>query len=212
MTMALPLAPQDPGRRALMTGSALDGQLRAQGPFYMKEPFDPIASERRSRQALLARLAPNVQVVDQEGRKLRFYDDVLKGQHVVLSAMYSACEQSCPPTMRNLLEARQLLGAEARTLRFVTMTLTPVSDDPRSLVAYKRRYNLPSDWLLLTGDPSEMERLQAALGYSPQRISDTALTHASMVRVCNERLMRWGHVNGLSSPRNIARMIRFEMA
>lgn len=206
----------DPGRRALLTGAPEAGSPAATAwkPARARDGsgFDPVAAERASRLGLLQRLAPNVEVVDQNGRRLRFFNDVLQGRQVVLSAMYSACEQFCPPTMRNLMEARQQLGPVARRLRFVTMTLTPVSDDPQELRRYKHRFGIDPDWLFLTGRPEELERLQAALGYAPRRISDNALTHASMVRVIDERLMRIGHVNGLTSARNISRMIRFELA
>ena len=90
----------DASRRELLTG-------RAPGKNQQAAHFDAAAAERASRLAQLQRLAPNVSLIDQDGRKVRFYDDVLKGRQVVLSAMYSACEKLCPPTMRNLIEARR---------------------------------------------------------------------------------------------------------
>jgi protein SCO1 len=195
----------DTSRRALLTGQGPASSSRWKN-------FDPVAAERASRLAHLQRLAPNVPVVSHDGRALRFYDDVLKGRQVVLSAMYSACEQSCPPSMRNLIEARQMLGPLSRDLRFVTLTLTPLDDGPQQLREYKQRFGIGPEWLFLTGQPAQMERIQSALGYTPQRAADSLLSHASMVRVCDERRMRWGHVNSLTSAQNIARMVRFELA
>jgi protein SCO1/2 len=195
----------DASRRDVLTG-------RVPGKNERAAHFDAAAAERASRQAQLQRLAPNVSLIDQDGRKVRFYDDVLKGRLVVLSAMYSACEKLCPPTMRNLIDAREMLGDAAGKLTFVTMTLTPLDDGPKQLLEYKQRYGLGKDWMFLTGRPDQMEIIQASLGYAPQRASDNLMTHASMVRICDERLMRWGHVNGMTSALNIARMIRYELA
>jgi len=194
----------DASKRELLTG-------RVSGRNERVTHFDAAAAERASRQAQLQRLAPNVSLMDQDGRKVRFYDDVLKGRQVVLSAMYSACEKLCPPTMRNLIDAREMLGDSAGKLTFVTMTLTPLDDGPKQLLEYKQRYGLGKDWMFLTGRPDQMEIIQASLGYAPQRASDNLMTHASMVRICDERLMRWGHVNGMTSTLNIARMIRYEL-
>jgi len=193
----------DVSRREVLTGRVPGKNEQAH--------FDAAAAERASRQAQLQRLAPNVSLIDQDGRKVRFYDDVLKGRLVVLSAMYSACEKLCPPTMRNLIEAREMLGDAAGKLTFVTMTLTPLDDGPKQLLEYKQRYGLGKDWIFLTGRPDQMESIQASLGYAPQRASDNLMTHASMIRICDERLMRWGHVNGMTSALNIARMIRYEL-
>ena len=195
----------DASRREVLTG-------RVPGKSERVAHFDATAAEKASRRAQLQRLAPNVSLIDENGRTVRFYDDVLKGRQVVLSAMYSACEKLCPPTMRNLIEAREMLGDAAGKLSFVTMTLTPLDDGPKQLLEYKQRYGLGKDWMFLTGRPDQMEIIQASLGYAPQRTSDNLMTHASMVRICDERLMRWGHVNGMTSALNIARMIRYELA
>lgn len=161
---------------------------------------------------MLQRMVPNVSLVDHNGGAVRFYDDVLKGRRVVLSAMYSVCQKYCPPSMSNLIEARRQLSSAALGLTFVTFSLTPLTDGPKELRGYKQRYGIGEDWLFLTGRPEEVDLIQRAQGYAATRITDNELTHASMVRVCDERMMRWGHVNSLTSPQNIARMIRFELA
>lgn len=194
----------DPSRRAVLTG-------RFPGRSTRHPRFDAAAAERASRRAQLERMAPNAELQTQDQRPVRFYDSVLKGRTVVLSAMYSACEQFCPPAMRNLIVARDLLGPLARKLNFVTITLTPLNDGPQQLLEYKQRYRIGADWTFLTGKPEQVDLVLDSLGYNPQRDSDNLLTHASMVRVCDEQMMRWGHVSGLTSPQNIARMIRFEL-
>jgi protein SCO1/2 len=195
----------NPSRRALLTGKPPDFTAR-------DRHFNAVAAERASRRAHLERLAPNATLQTHEGRQVRFYDDVIKGRTVVLSAMYSACERLCPPAMHNLIAARNLLGNLARKLNFVTITLTPLNDGPQQLRDYKQRYGIGADWTFLTGKPEQVDLLLDSLGYTPQRDSDDLLTHASMVRICEERMMRWGHVNALTSPQNIVRMVRFELA
>jgi protein SCO1/2 len=44
----------------------------------------------------------DVELLDQDGRKLRFYSDVLKGKTVVINAFFTTCTSVCPPMNRNM--------------------------------------------------------------------------------------------------------------
>jgi protein SCO1 len=167
---------------------------------------DELASER-----LRQRRTPNVPLLDHNGRSLRFYDDVMKNRIVVLNVMYTVCSNICTPATRHLLEARSLLGAAAKDLHFVSMTLTPLTDTPAALREYKTLHGIDEGWTFLTGKVEDVERVQRGLGFISDRDSDDLLSHSAMARVCDERNQRWAHVNTLLSPRSIARMIRFEL-
>ncbi len=143
---------------------------------------------------------------------MRFHDDVMKGRTVLLSVMYSACSNVCPPATRNLIEARRLLGDAARGVHFVSMSLTPLSDTPQALRDYKKLHRIDADWTFLTGTPGNVERVQRALRFIGSDADDGPLGHSAMALLCDEHRLRWGHVNTLLSPRSTARMIRFELA
>ena len=49
----------------------------------------------------------DVELIDQNGKKVRFYTDVLKGKTVVVNAFFTSCTSVCPPMNRN---TRQLRG------------------------------------------------------------------------------------------------------
>ena len=180
------------------------------------QPTPARTPEALAAERLRQRRAPNVMLLDHTGRRLRLYDDVMKGRTVLLNVMYSVCSNVCPPATRNLIEARRLLGDDAKALHFVSMTLTPLSDTPEALRAYKRLHGIGADWTFLTGTPANVERAQRALGFigadEGDAASDVPPGHTAMARLCDERVLRWSHVNTMQSPRSIARMIRFELA
>jgi protein SCO1 len=184
------LAPSGSGRRTA---------LRARTPSEM------------SREWWLQRRAPNVQLLDHNGRSLRFYDDVLKGRKVLLNVMYTVCSNICSPATRNLLEARTLLGGAAKDLHFVSMSLTPLNDTPQALREYKKLHGLDERWTFLTGKPEQVEKVQRALGFLSDNEPGDLLGHSALAMLCDERQLRWSHVNTLLGPRSIARMIRFEL-
>ena len=44
----------------------------------------------------------NVEVIDQNGKKLRFYDDVMKGKILLIDFMFTGCDGVCPLATENL--------------------------------------------------------------------------------------------------------------
>src|SRR5262249_44443966 len=45
---------------------------------------------------------PNLPVVTQDGRTVRFYDDLIKGRMVIVSFIYTSCPDICPLTTARL--------------------------------------------------------------------------------------------------------------
>lgn len=126
--------------------------------------------EALARERLRQHRTPNVELFDHDGRGVGFYDDVMKGRKVLIDVMYSVCSNVCAPATRNLIEARRLLGDEARDLRFVSMSLTPLSDTPQVLRAYKKLHGIDASWTFLTGKPKNVNGCSApsvSLAMSP---------------------------------------------
>lgn len=192
-----------------------DSQRSAHSPSGHPPPWQPPQPQlaQQPRRLKAERLLPNLPVVTDQGRSLRFYDDVVRGRQVVLHAIFSACALYCPPATRNLLEARRLLAADEPGLRVVSLTLTPLADDPAALAAYRRQHALPADWLLLTGEPGHLETINRALGFLPAADSPRSQEyHVTSGLVGDEPAVKWAHVSTLQPPRALARMIRFGLA
>ena len=158
------------------------------------------------------RRLPNLPLIDQHGRTVYFYDDVMKGRQVLLGSMYTGCTNICTPATQNLIAARKLLGAQGLQLQFVSMTLTPLNDPPEALQAYIKQHGIDTPWTFLTGKVAHLETIQRVLGFLGTRDGDDLLSHAAAALYCDERNLRWSHVNTLLSPQAIARMVRFAMA
>jgi len=63
-----------------------------------------------AREQIRARYFPNVTVVTHEGRKARFYDDLIKDKIVTINFMYADCEGICPGITANLVKVQKVLG------------------------------------------------------------------------------------------------------
>ena len=143
----------------------------------------------------------------------------MKGRVVVINGMYTVCNRVCDRVckrvctlaMPNLIEPRRLPGAEGSHLHFVSMTLTRLSDAPEALREFMKRHGIIDRWTFLTGDLGSVEKVQRALGLLSPRDGDDLLSHSGMARCCDERKLRWTHLNTVLPGSSVARTIRFEM-
>ena len=196
-------------RRKLMFGAAaaaLSGASALAGPRAV-----PVVLNARERMRELR--FPNVPLLTHTGRQVRFYDDVLKDRKVVINFMYTVCSGICTPVTQNLLEARRLLGADAKDISFYSISLTPADDSPAALREYMEMHQIGEGWTFLTGEPRHVEQVRRGLGFvarTPEADADIT-NHSGMVRIGNEPMVSWGHASGTTSGKAIARMIRFEL-
>jgi protein SCO1 len=163
-----------------------------------------------AREGPRARYFPNSVVQTHTGKKLRFYDDVVRGKVVVFNMMYSVCTGVCPSNTANLLAVQEALGPRlGKDIFMVSMTLQPQFDTPQALQEYVKRYAIKPGWTFLTGQPADMEVIRRKLGFfnDDPSIDSDLLNHTGMVRAGNESLDRWLMLPALSRPKHIARSI-----
>ncbi|WP_407691927.1 SCO family protein [Pseudomonas tructae] len=134
----------------------------------------PVASEGGTRDART--YFTDTVLQDQNGRSLRFYEDVLKDRVVLLNVIFTHCNDACPLITRKLREVREALGAEAASkVTFISLSSDPQNDTPQVLKAFAEKQGVDSaNWLFLTGDKAQMDRVLARLGHlipSPEQHS-----------------------------------------
>ncbi len=149
---------------------------------------------------------PNPIVYTHDGRKVRFYDDLVRDKVVAINMTYAQCAGICPTTMANLLRVQQLLGERlGRSVFMYSITLTPEFDTPKVLQAYANDLGVKPGWEFLTGAPDDIELLRLSLGFfDPNPAVDADRTqHAGTLRVGNAAYDRWAMAPGLAKPEQI---------
>src|SRR5262245_44930081 len=158
-----------------------------------------------------ARQLPNPQLVDQHGRQVRFYDDLVAGRTVVIQFMYTRCEGACPAATSTLVDTqRELAELMGRDVFFVSISIDPERDTQRHLAAYADAHGAGAGWTFVTGAAADIESLRRALGaydLDPE-VDKQRSNHSAMLVVGNDRKDRWTMVSGLSPATAIARAIR----
>lgn len=154
---------------------------------------------------------PNVVLQTHRGTQVRFYDDLVKGNKVVVFNMiYTACRNICPPNVANLMQVQKMLGDRmGRDIFFFSITLQPELDKPRDLDAYARQYGLAPGWTLLTGHRKDVDIVRKTLGFvDPDPALDQLLErHTGMLRIGNAGIDRWSMMPSLLTPKQIVKSI-----
>jgi protein SCO1/2 len=168
--------------------------------------FQPATATEASRAAVV----PNTAVVDQDGRALRFYDDLVRDRVVLLNFFYTGCAETCPLVTENLRAVQDLLGERmGRDIFIYSVSLQPELETPAILKDYADQWDVRPGWLFLTGRAGDVEQLRRALGFaSADPDYDLILdNHTGLLRYGNERLNRWAGTPGLARPAWIAKAV-----
>lgn len=91
----------------------------------------------------------------------------LQGQVVALYFGYLHCPDVCPMTMARLAEALKQLGAEAKDVRVVFVSIDPYRDTPDLVAQYAQAFT--PQGLGLTGSPEVIEKLAKVYRVAYQR-------------------------------------------
>src|SRR5262249_12160932 len=123
-------------RRSLLTlpalapfaGGIAAGALRPEGN--KRKPCPGGEREQfAAREKIRRRYFPDVVLTTHEGKKVRFYEDLIKDKTVAITMMYAECEGVCPGITANLVKVQRLLGDRVgRDIFFYSLTLKPEQD------------------------------------------------------------------------------------
>src|SRR5215213_1403330 len=76
----------------------------------------------------------DVELIDQDGQKVRFYTDVLKNKIVAINTFFTTCTNICPPMNRNFEKMQDALGDRlGKDVFLVSITVDPETDTPTRL-------------------------------------------------------------------------------
>lgn len=152
----------------------------------------------------------NALLTNQDGKKVRFYDDLLRDKITIVNMMYAKCDGICPMVTSNLKRVYQGLKGRIGVDTFMySITLKPEQDSPLALKRFAEMHsaNLPG-WQFLTGDPDEIETIRFRLfRWDHPGLDNDIDQHTGMVFLFNDNLSRNCKTPAMSSPRMLLQTI-----
>lgn len=162
---------------------------------------DQAASEEKARNYF-----SNLEVFDQNGQQLNFYNDVLKDKVVAINFIFTNCQGACPLMTRNMSLVRDLLGGEVgESIHFVSISIDPVRDTPTAMKEFAQTHDADQDgWTWITGNPDSLAHIVKQLG----SYTDDVEAHTTMVLAANVRTAHWTKIPPNVPPNGIVERLR----
>jgi protein SCO1/2 len=146
---------------------------------------------------------PNVELVTQDGKKVKFYDDLIRDRRVVVSMIYTRCTKVCGLITANLARVKRELGDRVgNDVHFYSISLDPERDTPAVLREYAAAFKAGPGWTFLTGAKQDIQLIR-------KRFGDMAPIeeHAPRINVGNDTVGQWWSTSALDNPKYLATMI-----
>lgn len=146
----------------------------------------------------------DVELINQDGEKVRFYSDVLKNKVVVINTFFTTCTSICPPMNRNFEKIQEALGDRlGKNVFLVSISVDPATDTPTRLKEYGRRFHARPGWMFLTGKKENVDWALYKLG----QYVETKDNHTSIFIIGNEPKGLWKKAMGLANAEELIRIV-----
>ena len=143
-------------------------------------------------------------LINQDGEKMRFYADLLKGKTVIIDSFFATCQGSCLPMNRNLEKVQEALGDRlGKDAYILSISVDPTVDTPPALKAYSKKLNARPGWYFLTGDKASVDFVLKKLG----QFVDNKQDHLNIFIIGNERTGLWKKAFGLAKSEELVKVV-----
>jgi len=182
------------------TGGGYPRQAQAQNATHHHEA----AAARPVGEASAQPRVPDVACLDQDGKKLRFHTDLVKGKVVVINFIFTNCTYMCPRIGEGVARLQTALGDRVgRDVHLISVSTDPVRDTPEKLKAWAARLKAKDGWTLVTGEKAEMDRLLKVLTGD----ATGNKTHAPLLLIGNESKNAWAEAYAFENPARLIQLI-----
>ena len=146
----------------------------------------------------------DVELLDQDGRKVRFYTDMLKGKTVVINAFFTTCTSVCPPMNRSMQKIQEALGDRlGKDVFLVSSSVDPATDTPPRLKEYAQRFHAKPGWTFLTGKKENVDWALYKVGQYVESKDD----HTTIIIIGNEATGLWKKALGMAKATDLIQIV-----
>jgi cytochrome oxidase Cu insertion factor (SCO1/SenC/PrrC family) len=154
------------------------------------------AATSESANAFTSAKIPDAQVLDQHGKQLNFYSDLIKGKTVAINFVFTTCTAICPSLTATFRRVQQEAATRGLDVQLISVSVDPTTDTPERLADYATKFKAGPSWTFVTGDKARIDSVLTALGAAVSNKND----HTPMILIGNDSSDYWTRAYGLTSP------------
>jgi len=169
--------------------------------------------EARAASGRLFETLSDIEVTTHEGKRVRFYEDLIKGKVVSINFIYTRCFDSCPAETAKLREVYDRLGdGVGRDIFMYSISVDPEHDTPETLSAFAQKFKVGPGWTFLTAELSDVERIEKHFGLdlNSEEFDDPNDHNISLV-LGNERTGQWIKRSPFDNAGALARILSYRL-
>ena len=131
---------------------------------------------------------PNLELVTQDNKTVRFFDDLLRGKTVMINFAFTTCAGVCPPMTANLAKVQAYLADRVgKEINMITISVDPLADTPQEWKKYADKFKVKPGWYFLTGKKENVDAVLTKLG----GYVEDKLKHSAVLLVGNLETGEW---------------------
>ncbi|MEE8587106.1 MAG: SCO family protein [Acidobacteriota bacterium] len=143
-------------------------------------------------------------LVDQDGREVRFYSDMLKGKVVVIDTIFTTCTGICPILSKTFARVQEHVGERlGQDVHLISISVDPHNDTPARLKEFAGRFGAKPGWHFLTGSEENVAFILQKLG---QFVEDKE-SHKNIILIGNEPTGLWKKAFGLAPAEDLIKLV-----
>jgi protein SCO1 len=161
-------------------------------------------ASRATEQSAAAAYFTDVVLINQYGKEMRFYSDLIKGRTVIVIPFFTSCTGACPVMNRNLAKIQSWLGNRlGRDAYIISLSVDPSRDTVERLRAYAEKVDARPGWFFLSGT---RENVDVALTKLGQRVEQPE-AHTNLMIIGNDVTGLWKKAFGLADSAALIRIV-----
>jgi protein SCO1 len=143
-------------------------------------------------------------LVDQNGRTVDLYRDLMRGRTVVINAFFADCKNTCP-VMANAYRAIQGRFPDriGRDLALISITLDPANDTPPRLKSLATQLEAKEGWYFLSGTQEQVNAALRKLGL----FAENRDGHSNLFLIGNDRTGLWKKALGVANVDEVVQVV-----
>ena len=151
----------------------------------------------------------DVKLVNQYGKEMRLYSDLMKDKVVVINPFFLKCTGACP-VMNTMMKDLQVHFADklGKEVHLISISVDPAYDTPDKVAAYAKAMNAVPGRYFLTGSKENVAKALLKLGNSVTNPMD----HKNVLMIGNVSTRLWKKANGLAASAEIIKIVESVVA
>jgi protein SCO1/2 len=158
------------------------------------------------------RIFPDIELTTHEGKRVRFYEDLIEDKVVSINFIFTRCSDSCPAETAKLKAVYEKLGDRVgRDIFMYSISVDPEYDTPEALNDFAQKFKVGPGWLFLRAERQDVELLEKRFGLDLDEISENPDDHNISLLLGNERTGQWIKRSPFDSPDVLARILGYRL-